>query len=257
MTIAPNAVGTGIADRGRGARPTGAMPSPRRSKSRRRRSSPRATQAGWVGASPLSLDLPTLPHGAHDAHVDVSVLAWRECVGRWLDGTTCACIRIAAGSRSSAARWRRRSRSSVATRVARCEAVVQEALDNAAAFQSYRRQISATSRRGELGVSIPERRPHVPLTAYTVQAFALLRSLGYPVQQTSIKARGTFSKASTSLMTVTTMPRATNPPSRYRHASRRRSRQTSTSCGGAWTSCRCRRRSRPLAPWPMAGIGGR
>lgn len=133
----------------------------------------RRTQAGWVGATPLALKLPTLPEGASDPHLRVSV--WRgndALVHGWTEDLRDYQHRC----------WEQILSRAVAAALAierhdpawpDAKAVVQEALDNAAVFQKYSggMQFFANAPYGIGG--------NVSLTAYTVDAFALLRSLGY------------------------------------------------------------------------------
>jgi uncharacterized protein YfaS (alpha-2-macroglobulin family) len=139
------------------------------------------TQAGWVGASPLSLALPTLPAGAHDAHLDVSV--WRgasalvsgwtadlrdyphRCWEQILSRAVAAALAIERGDAS----W------------PDAKAVVQEALDNAATFQGDFGGMLYFNGATDSEFADPGSPYLVQLTAYTVDAFGLLRSLGYAV----------------------------------------------------------------------------
>jgi uncharacterized protein YfaS (alpha-2-macroglobulin family) len=138
------------------------------------------TQAGWIGDAPISLALPVLPAGASQPHLDVSIWrgntalvhAWTEtlreyphrCWEQILSRAIGAALAIERGDTA----W------------PGAEAVVQEALDNAAVFQAddgaMRYFAEPPAFQGDF-----ERRPNVALTAYTVDAFALLRGLGYPV----------------------------------------------------------------------------
>ncbi|MBF6023375.1 alpha-2-macroglobulin family protein [Lysobacter niastensis] len=136
----------------------------------------RKTLAGWIGETPLALDVPALPAGASDARVDVSIQHgvaglvddWtvymqaypHRCWEQILSRAVAAALALQRGDK----RW------------GDAEAVVREALDNAAVFQQgnggFRYFTGGDAWSGDSSVV---------LTAYTVEAFALLRRLGHPV----------------------------------------------------------------------------
>ncbi|WP_152599960.1 alpha-2-macroglobulin family protein [Noviluteimonas dokdonensis] len=149
------------------------------------------TQAGWIGKAPMSLELPALPHGAHDAHVDVSV--WRGAsalVDGWTEDMRVYPHRC----------WEQILSRAVAAALAierkdpswpDADTVVREAIDNAGAFQLDDGSMvyfnTATQHQWDDGFA----RGTVPLTAYTLDAFALLRSLGHaPDPAIEARARG-------------------------------------------------------------------
>lgn len=139
-------------------------------------------QAGWLDGTPVSLSLPSLPVGASEARVHLSLMRgdagllqrWtrdlrdypHRCWEQILSRAVAAALAI---ERDAVADW------------PDARAVVQEALDNAAVFQGedgdFRYFAESTApRRGW-----PDPEPQVELTAYTAQALALLRGMGYAV----------------------------------------------------------------------------
>jgi len=138
------------------------------------------TQAGWIGASPLSLSLPALPEGARDAHLDVSV--WR--------GNTALVQTWTTDLRDYPHRcWEQMLSRAIGAALALerndvawtdAKAVVQEALDNAAVFQKYDGSMQFFA---QPSVFDRESDSNVALSAYTADAFDVLRQLGYQVPQ--------------------------------------------------------------------------
>ncbi|UHQ20348.1 MG2 domain-containing protein [Lysobacter sp. KIS68-7] len=136
------------------------------------------TQAGWIGAQPLALQLPALPAGASNPYLRVSVWrgndalvhAWTEdlrdyphrCWEQILSRAVAAALAV---QRNDSA-W------------PDARAVVQEALDNASVFQSDDggMRFFKTEYQEHLDIS-----SNASLTAYTVDAFGLLRALGYAI----------------------------------------------------------------------------
>lgn len=137
------------------------------------------TQAGWIGDAPLALSLPELPTGASQPRLDVSIWrgndalihAWTDalreyphrCWEQILSRAVAAALAIERGD----AAW------------PGAEAVVQEALDNAAVFQSddgAMRYFAEPSAFDDIDAG-----PNVALTAYTVDALGFLRRLGHAV----------------------------------------------------------------------------
>jgi hypothetical protein len=131
-------------------------------------------QAGWLGAMPVALALPALPTGASDARVRVALWRGHDALAHeWTDALRTYEHRC----------WEQILSRAVAAALAiergdttwpDAKAVVQEALDNAAVFQHYRGSMQFFP--GD-GYSANWATP--ALTAYTVDAFALLRELGY------------------------------------------------------------------------------
>ncbi|HKN78909.1 MAG TPA: alpha-2-macroglobulin family protein, partial [Lysobacter sp.] len=138
------------------------------------------SQAGWIGTSPLSLTLPALPEGARDARLEVSV--WR--------GNTALLQTWTKDLRDYPHRcWEQMLSRAIGAALALerndpawtdAKAVVQEALDNAAVFQQgdggmqFFAQPPAFERDSESNIA---------LSAYTADAFDLLRTLGYQVPE--------------------------------------------------------------------------
>lgn len=140
-------------------------------------------QAGWLGANPLTLDLPALPAGAEDARLQVSLLRggaglvqqWTQdlrdyqhrCWEQILSRAVAAALAIERGATQD---W------------PDAPAAVKEAIDNASVFQEqdgsfrYFAEPSAFE-----DISLEDPKPQVALTAYAAQAFDLLRGLGHPV----------------------------------------------------------------------------
>jgi hypothetical protein len=155
------------------------------------------TQAGWIGDAPVSLDLPALPHGAHDAHVHVGV--WRGAnalIEGWTDDMRVyphRCWEQILSRAVAAALAIERGDSSWPD----AKAVVQEALDNASAFQTDVGGMRYFNGRTNYAFDEDDGPNLVPLTAWTVDAFALLRSLGYkPNEQVDEQARAFLAQQS-------------------------------------------------------------
>jgi len=137
----------------------------------------RKVLAGWLGEGAIALDIPTLPANASDAHVHVSlqhgvagmVDDWtrymqaypHRCWEQILSRAVAAALAIDRGDTS----W------------SDAPAVVREAIDNAAVFQAD----DGGFRYFASGDDWGDRASKTVLTAYTVEAFALLRRLGHPV----------------------------------------------------------------------------
>ena len=134
------------------------------------------TQAGWLGSAPVRLDLPSLPPSATEAHLEVSI--WRgntALIHGWTEDLRDYPHRC----------WEQILSRAVGAALAiersdpvwpDARAAVQEAIDNAALFQEHdggMRYFAEASWHGE-GM-----RTSTALTAYTVDALAVLRSLGH------------------------------------------------------------------------------
>lgn len=138
-------------------------------------------QAGWLGDTAIELPLPTLPPGARDAQLQVSLLRgdaglvqqWthdlrdypHRCWEQILSRAVAAALALERGD----AGW------------PDAKAVVQEAVDNAAVFQDSGGGFVYFAESSENLDYSDRPRTHVPLTAYSVRAFELLRVLGHPV----------------------------------------------------------------------------
>lgn len=141
----------------------------------------RKVQAGWLGDAPLTLDLPTLPAGASDPRLQVSLLrGGAGLVERWTQDLRDYPHRC----------WEQILSRGVAAALALergdptwpdAQSVVDEALDNAAVFQGQEGDFRYFAEEPEYREFGPEPQPQIALTAYTLRAFALLRSLGHPV----------------------------------------------------------------------------
>jgi len=137
----------------------------------------RKVQAGWLGEMPLTLDLPELPSTASNAQLHLSLLrGGAGLVERWTHDLRDYPHRC----------WEQILSRGVAAALALerddtgwpdAKAVVQEALDNAAVFQGSQGGFSYFAEAEDGDGSSPQ--AYVPLTAYTVRALALLRSLGH------------------------------------------------------------------------------
>lgn len=138
------------------------------------------TQAGWLLTDPVSLALPTLPDGATDPRLAVSVWrgndallhGWtqdlREYPHRCWEQILSRAVAAALALERKDPSW------------PDAHAVVREALDNAAVFQDYDGHMRFFAE--DYAFDYHEApRAKVPLTAWTVDAFALLRSLGHAV----------------------------------------------------------------------------
>jgi hypothetical protein len=152
----------------------------------------RRTQAGWLGTRPLSLTLPRLPEGAHDASVQVSLLpgvdglvhGWigdlhaypHRCWEQILSRAIGAAVAIERGD---------------SQRFPDARAAIAEALENAAVFQtedgSFRYFAdSASMFNDEVSVR------YVALTAYSVRVLRLLRASGHAVPESVLEDAEAF-----------------------------------------------------------------
>ncbi len=139
----------------------------------------RRLQAGWLGDSPLLLDLPQLPGHAHDARLRMTLVHGVDgLVQRWTDDLQAyphrcweqilsrALGAALAIERGDTARW------------PDAQAAVDEAIANAAVFEDGHggfRFFAAADATQTAG------RPQLALTAYSVQALTRLGELGHPV----------------------------------------------------------------------------
>lgn len=137
-------------------------------------------QAGWIGETGVNLTLPTLPSGASDPHLQVTVLRsglglvndWtrtlrdypHRCWEQILSRAVGAALVLQRGDAS----WPDAS------------AVVKEALDNLAVFQDGDGDFHYFVENSESGFVEPRR--EIALTAYSVRALELLQQLGHPVR---------------------------------------------------------------------------
>lgn len=136
----------------------------------------RKLQAGWIGEDSLRLDLPSMPEQAHDPSLHVSLLrGGAGLTSQWTQDLRAYPHRC----------WEQILSRAVGAALALeredpswpgAAAVVTEALDNAAVFQLDDGGFVYFPGSGEY-----EPDASVTLTAYTLRAFALLRTLGYPV----------------------------------------------------------------------------
>ncbi|KLI98081.1 hypothetical protein WQ56_15820 [Luteimonas sp. FCS-9] len=140
----------------------------------------RRLQAGWLDEAPLDLALPTLPDNATDAQLHVTlqhgiaglVARWtgdmrdyrHRCWEQILSRAVAAALAL---ERGDGAAW------------PDAEAVVREALDNAAVFQNRGGDFRFFADSEEATYS--GARAQLALTAWSVRAFDTLRGLGYPV----------------------------------------------------------------------------
>lgn len=133
----------------------------------------RKIQAAWLDADALSLALPTLPGGASDARVGVTLQpgasAWverwsadlREYVHRCWEQMLSRAVAAALAVERQDPAW------------PDAQAVVDEALRNAGVFQDQH--------SGGFVYFVEQRGTSLPLTAYSAQALRVLRELGHPV----------------------------------------------------------------------------
>jgi uncharacterized protein YfaS (alpha-2-macroglobulin family) len=135
------------------------------------------TQAGWLGTAPVLLDLPSLPGSASNPHLELSI--WRgntALVHGWTDDLRNYPHRC----------WEQILSRAVAAALAverndpawpDAKVVVQEAIDNAMLFQEDdggMRYFAEAPWYGDVG-----ERTSAALTAYTLDAFEVLRNLGH------------------------------------------------------------------------------
>lgn len=139
-------------------------------------------QAGWLAEAPLSLELPRLPAGADRARLSVALRRggaglterWTEdlrafphrCWEQILSRAVAAALALERGESAS---W------------PEAAAVVREALDNAAVFQSAEGEFRFFAESASFDEQPYEPGRQVALTAYTLRMFALLRELGHAV----------------------------------------------------------------------------
>jgi len=138
----------------------------------------RKLQAGWVAEDTLRLDLPSLPEAAHAPSLRVSLLrGGAGLTSQWTHDLRVyphRCWEQILSRAVGAALALERNDSSWPD----AATAVKEALDNAAVFQL---DDGGFVYFPGMGSYHPE--ASVPLTAYTLRAFALLRSLGYAVPE--------------------------------------------------------------------------
>jgi len=137
----------------------------------------RKVLAGWLGEGAIALDIPTLPANASDAHVHVSlqhgVAGMVDDWTRYMQAYPHRCWEQILSRAVAAALAMERGDTSWSD----ASAVVREAIDNAAVFQAD----DGGFRYFASGDDWGDRASKTVLTAYTVEAFALLRRLGHPV----------------------------------------------------------------------------
>ncbi|RDZ26371.1 alpha-2-macroglobulin family protein [Lysobacter silvisoli] len=146
----------------------------------------RRMQTGWIGAGESNLPLPTLPPSARDATLRLNLHRgngallerWtadlrdypHRCWEQILSRAVAAALAL---ERDGGAQW------------PQAQAVVREALDNAAVFQNGDggfRYFTENPERYSLNLEDdPAARPQVALTAYSVEALQRLQALGYAV----------------------------------------------------------------------------
>ena len=138
----------------------------------------RKLQAGWIGDEALHLALPSMPEHAHDPSLQVSLLRggaglttqWTQDLRMYPHRCWEQILSRAVGAALALERqdpnW------------PDADAVVREALDNAAVFQLDDGGFVYFPGMGDY-----EPDASVTLTAYTLRAFALLQALGYPISE--------------------------------------------------------------------------
>ncbi|MGO4262466.1 alpha-2-macroglobulin family protein [Lysobacter sp. TAB13] len=159
----------------------------------------RLSQAGWLGAQPLSLALPELPAGAMQPQLQVSLLRgsaalvdrWTEdlhayphrCWEQILSRGVVAALSLQRGPSSP---WPQDD----------ARAAVREAVENAAVFQNEAGDFRYFTRAPEQYEAYQRygltETPEVALTAYSLRALRLLKQLGYPVQGHVLEAAEDF-----------------------------------------------------------------
>lgn len=139
----------------------------------------RKLQAGWIGDRPLNLDLPALPAGAQHPQLQVELQRGGAAfTAQWTDDLHRYPHRcweqILSRAVAAALALERKDESwpDAAT-------VVEEALDNAAVFQTSDGGFVYFPGEGGRWYSRPA---SIPLTAYSLQALTLLQTLGHRVQ---------------------------------------------------------------------------
>ena len=137
----------------------------------------RKVLAGWLGEDAIALDIPTLPRNASAASVHVSlqhgVAGMVDDWTRYMQAYPHRCWEQILSRAVAAALAMERGDAAWSD----APAVVREALDNAAVFQADDGGFRYFASGGDWG----DRASKTVLTAYTVEAFALLRRLGHPV----------------------------------------------------------------------------
>jgi hypothetical protein len=154
----------------------------------------RKVQAGWLDDQPITLDIPALPAGASGAYLQVSLLRggsglskrWTEdlrdyphrCWEQILSRAVAAALAI---DRGDASDW------------PDAAAVVDEAVDNASVFQGEDGNFRFFAEEPVINRNDDsDPKPEIALTAYSVRALALLRSLGHPASPAVEKAAADF-----------------------------------------------------------------
>lgn len=154
----------------------------------------RRTQAGWLGAQPLTLAMPALPDGASQAHLQVSLLRGSAAL---VDGWTAdlhayphRCWEQIL-SRGVAAALSLQRDDSTPWPQDEARAAVREAIDNAGVFQNEEGDFSYFTSAGQNRyASQPD--PAIALSAYSVRALSLLERLGHPVEGSVLKRARAF-----------------------------------------------------------------
>ncbi|MFZ5636282.1 MAG: alpha-2-macroglobulin family protein [Pseudomonadota bacterium] len=146
----------------------------------------RRVQAGWLGARSLTLALPTLPQGAHDAGVRVSLLPGADGLARgWIDGLHAYPHRCWEQILSRAVGAAIALERGDGERFPDAKDAIREALENAAVFQDETGAFRYFADDGGDGFDDDAPSPQrIALTAYSVRALRLLRALGHPVPET-------------------------------------------------------------------------
>ena len=138
----------------------------------------RKVLAGWLGDAPVVLDVPALPAGASDASVHISlqhgVAGMVDDWTRYMQAYPHRCWEQILSRAVAAALAMERGDTSWSD----APAVVREAIDNAAVFQDS----DGGFRYFTGGNDWDDPSSKAVLTAYSVEAFAVLRRLGHPVQ---------------------------------------------------------------------------
>ncbi|ALN93976.1 alpha-2-macroglobulin N-terminal region family protein [Lysobacter gummosus] len=159
----------------------------------------RLSQAGWLGAQPLSLALPELPAGAMQPQLQVSLLRGSAAlVDRWTEDLHAYPHRcweqILSRGLVAALSLQRGPSSPWPQDDAR--AAVREAVENAAVFQNEAGDFRYFTRAPEQYEAYRRydltETPEVALTAYSLRALRLLKQLGYPVQGHVLEAAEDF-----------------------------------------------------------------
>lgn len=166
-------------------------------------------QAGWLGDAPTTLAMPTVPASASDVRLQVQ--AWRgnsgllhgwtedlrdyphRCWEQILSRAVGAALAIERGDTT----W------------PDAKAVVQEALDNAIVFQSPQGEMYYFADQVAGWSNGSGARPHIALTAYTLDAFATMHRLGYVVPEAvETDARAYLARMGDSVFTSSVEDRA-------------------------------------------------